>query len=62
MKKLICMSLYDDLSMTTYNLSEVDNAELTGIVENAPEGTLFVFTCDKPDGSSVIVCPGGGFL
>lgn len=39
MKKLICMSLYDDLSMTTYNLSEVDNAELTGIVENAPEGT-----------------------
>lgn len=25
MKKLICMSLYDDLSMTTYNLSEVDN-------------------------------------
>lgn len=62
MKKLICMSLYDDLSMMTYDLSDVDNGELTGIVENAPEGTLFVFTCEKRSGSSVIMCPGGGFL
>ena len=46
MKKLICISLYEDLSMTTYDLSEVDNVELIGIVENASEGTLFVFTCD----------------
>ena len=44
MKKLICISLYEDLSMTTYDLSEVDNVELIGIVENASEGTLFVFT------------------
>ena len=43
MKKLICISLYEDLSMTTYDLSEVDNVELIGIVENASEGTLFVF-------------------
>ena len=42
MKKLICISLYEDLSMTTYDLSKVDNAELIGIVENASEGTLFV--------------------
>ena len=28
MKKLICISLYEDLSMTTYDLSKVDNAEL----------------------------------
>lgn len=62
MKKLICISLYEDLSMTTYDLSKVDNAELIGIVENASEGTLFVFTCDRPNGSSVIMCPGGGFL
>ena len=62
MKKLICISLYEDLSMTTYDLSEVDNVELIGIVENASEGTLFVFTCDRPNGSSVIMCPGGGFL
>ena len=48
--------------MTTYDLSEVDNVELIGIVENASEGTLFVFTCDRPNGSSVIMCPGGGFL
>ena len=54
MKKLICISLYEDLSMTTYDLSEVDNVELIGIVENASEGTLFVFTCDRPNGSSVI--------
>lgn len=47
MKKLICISLYEDLSMTTYDLSKVDNAELIGIVENASEGTLFVFTCDR---------------
>ena len=59
MKKLICISLYEDLSMTTYDLSKVDNAELIGIVENASEGTLFVFTCDRPNGSSVIMCPGG---
>ena len=57
MKKLICISLYEDLSMTTYDLSEVDNVELIGIVENASEGTLFVFTCDRPNGSSVIMCP-----
>ena len=62
MKKLICISLYEDLSMATYDLAEVDNAELIGIVENASEGTLFVFTCDRPNGSSVIMCPGGGFL
>ena len=48
--------------MATYDLAEVDNAELIGIVENASEGTLFVFTCDRPNGSSVIMCPGGGFL
>ena len=54
MKKLICISLYEDLSMATYDLAEVDNAELIGIVENASEGTLFVFTCDRPNGSSVI--------
>ena len=41
MKKLICISLYEDLSMATYDLAEVDNAELIGIVENASEGTLF---------------------
>ena len=35
MKKLICISLYEDLSMTTYDLSEVVNVELIGIVENA---------------------------
>ena len=62
MKKLICISLYEDLSMTTYDMSEVDNVELIGIVENASEGTLFVFTCDRPNGSSVIMCSGGGFL
>ena len=62
MKNLICVSLYDNLSMKVYNLSEVNNKELMGIVENAPEGTLFVFTCDRPNGSSVIMCPGGGFL
>ena len=62
MKKLICISLYEDLSMTTYDLSKVDNAELIGIVENASEGTLFVFTSEKSNGSSVIMCPGGGFL
>ena len=28
MKKLICISLYEDLSMTTYDLSKGDNAEL----------------------------------
>ena len=28
MKKLICISLYEDLSMTTDDLSKVDNAEL----------------------------------
>ena len=27
MKKLICISLYEDLSMTTYDLSKVDNAD-----------------------------------
>ena len=42
MKKLICISLYEDLSMTTYDLSKVDNAELIGIVENASEGILLV--------------------
>lgn len=62
MKNLICVSLYDNLSMKVYNLSEVNNKELMGIVENAPEGTLFVFTSEKSNGSSVIMCPGGGFL
>ena len=62
MKNLICVSLYDNLSMKAYNLSEVNNKELMGIVENAPEGTLFVFTSEKSNGSSVIMCPGGGFL
>jgi hypothetical protein len=62
MKKLICISLYDDLSMKTYDLSEVDGEELIGIVENSPESTLFVFTSEKPCGKSVIMCPGGGFL
>lgn len=62
MKNLICVSLYDNLSMKVYNLSEVNNKELMGIVENAPEGTLFVFTSEKSSGSSVIMCPGGGFL
>ena len=47
MKNLICVSLYDNLSMKAYNLSEVNNKELMGIVENAPEGTLFVFTSEK---------------
>lgn len=47
MKNLICVSLYDNLSMKVYNLSEVNNKELMGIVENAPEGTLFVFTSEK---------------
>lgn len=62
MKNLICVSLYDNLSMKAYNLSEVNNKELMGIVENAPEGTLFVFTSEKSNGSSVIMCPSGGFL
>ena len=62
MKNLICVSLYDNLSIKVYNLSEVNNKELMGIVENAPEGTLFVFTSEKSNGSSVIVCPGGGSL
>ena len=62
MKKLICINLYDDLSMKTYDLSEVDGEELNGIVENSPESTLFVFTSEKPCGKSVIMCPGGGFL
>lgn len=62
MKNLICVSLYDNLSIKVYNLSEVNNKELMGIVENAPEGTLFVFTSEKSNGSSVIMCPGGGFL
>ena len=44
MKKLICISLYEDLSMTTYDLSKVDNAELIGIVENASEGTFLLVT------------------
>lgn len=57
MKNLICVSLYDNLSMKVYNLSEVNNKELMGIVENAPEGTLFVFTSEKSNGSSVIMCP-----
>lgn len=52
MKNLICVSLYDNLSMKAYNLSEVNNKELMGIVENAPEGTLFVFTSEKSNGSS----------
>ena len=62
MKNLICVSLYDNLSMKAHNLSEVNNKELMGIVENAPEGTLFVFTSEKSNGSSVIMCPSGGFL
>lgn len=62
MKKLICVRLYDDLPMNTYDLSEVGNEELIGTVENYPEGTLFIFTCEKPCGNSVIMCPGGGFL
>ena len=48
--------------MTTYDLSKVDNAELIGIVENASEGILFVLLVTGPIGSSVIMCPGGGFL
>ena len=32
MKNLICVSLYDNLSMKVYNLSEVNNKELMGIV------------------------------
>lgn len=62
MKKLICIGLYDHLPVKTYDLSEVNNEALNGIVENAAEGTLFVFTSEKPAGSSVIMCPGGGFL
>ena len=31
MKNLICVSLYDNLSMKVYNLSEVNNKELMGI-------------------------------
>lgn len=61
MKLLICIRMYDNLSMETYNLSDIGNAELIGLVENAPEGTLFVFTSGNPNGSSVIMCPGGGF-
>ena len=30
MKNLICVSLYDNLSMKVYNLSEVNNKELYG--------------------------------
>ena len=30
MKNLICVSLYDNLSMKVYNLSEVNNKELMG--------------------------------
>lgn len=62
MKKLISIQLYDDLSMKTYNLQEMNPAELLGVVETAPEGTLFVFTGEEPDGSAIISCPGGGFL
>ena len=61
MKNLICVSLYDNLSMKVYNLSEVNNKELMGILENAPEGTLFGFTSEKSNGISVSICPGGGF-
>ncbi len=62
MKKIICISLYGGLSQRAYNLSEMGNDELKGLVENAPHGTLFVFTCEKSNGNSVIMCPGGGFL
>lgn len=30
MKNLICVSLYDNLSIKVYNLSEVNNKELMG--------------------------------
>ncbi len=35
---------------------EVDNAELIGIVKMLPK-ELICFTCDRPNGSSVIMCP-----
>lgn len=34
MKNLICVSLYDNLSMKAYNLSEVNNKELSGRLRN----------------------------
>lgn len=55
MKNLICVSLYDNLSMKAYNLSEVNNKELMGIVENAPEGTLFVLPV-KNQMVAVLLC------
>ena len=55
MKNLICVSLYDNLSMKVYNLSEVNNKELMGIVENAPEGT-YLFLPVKNQMVAVLLC------
>lgn len=56
MKNLICVSLYDNLSMKVYNLSEVNNKELMGIVENAPEGTFICFLPVKNQMVAVLLC------
>lgn len=42
MKNLICVSLYDNLSMKAYNLSEVNNKELMGIVELCSDWQKFI--------------------
>lgn len=55
MKKLICISLYEDLSMTTYDLSKVDNAELIGIVENASK-ELYLFLLVTGPMEAVLLC------
>lgn len=55
MKKLICISLYEDLSMTTYDLSEVDNVELIGIVEKLPK-ELYLFLLVTGPMEAVLLC------
>ena len=52
MKKLICISLYEDLSMATYDLAEVDNAELIGILPKE----LYLFLLVTGPMEAVLLC------
>lgn len=55
MKNLICVSLYDNLSMKVYNLSEVNNKELMGIVEMLLK-ELYLFLPVKNQMVAVLLC------
>lgn len=60
MKKVISIRLYDNRQQETLDWDQANEETILAFMENAPEGTLFVFDSAQT-GAGIIMCPGGGF-